>query len=193
MVSDFTSIILFFRSCIGLVFTPYTTMRRLSVERSWPELVWIVFLTLIYFLITNSVRFWLSGFLAAIGLFIWTVLFFSFLPSKGAVKEKIGRMIKTWSYTLIPTLIWFYSTLLFYFLLPPPRTTSLLGKLFSVIYIAFSVSLLIWKLILTYLSIRFSLRIQLYRIIYYILIYLAVSIPLWLILYNGGISRIPFV
>ncbi|MCX6731298.1 MAG: hypothetical protein NTZ55_05615 [Candidatus Roizmanbacteria bacterium] len=103
------------------------------------------------------------------------------------------RLIKTWTYTLLPTLIWFYSTLFFYFLIPPPRTTSILGQSFSIFYIAFSMSLLIWKLILTYLCIRFSLRIHLYRVIYYLLIYLALSIPLWIFLYNMGISRIPFV
>ena len=193
MASDLASIIIFFRRSIGLIFTPYATMRKISIEGTRTELVWILFLSFVYFLITNTVRDWTNGFMGAVGLYIWSVVFFSVLPSSGSVIEKIGRMIKTWSYTLIPTLLWFYATFLFYFLIPPPRTISLLGKSFSVVYIAFSVSLLTWKLILVYLSIRFSLRAHLYRVIYYILIYLAVSIPLWFFLYNRGISRIPFV
>ena len=120
-------------------------------------------------------------------------IFFSTLPTAGKYKDILKRVIITWSYALLPTLIWFYSTLLFYFIIPPPRTISFLGKAFSIFYIAFSASLLIWKLILIYLSVRFSLRVHLYRIFYYLLLYFALSIPLWVVLYIYGISRIPFV
>lgn len=193
MVFDAVSFILFLRHSIGLIFTPYATMRKISLESTWRESQWIFLLAIIYFLITNTVRFWINGLLGAIGLFIVSVLLLAALPSGGIFKEKLNRMFVTWSYTLLPTLIWFYTTLLFYFLIPPPRTTSVLGKSFSVFYIALSVSLLLWKLILVYLSIRFSLRVHLYRVIYYMLIYLTLSIPLWIFLYNSGISRIPFV
>lgn len=168
-------------------------MRSISVEKDWVDITWIGVLSILYFFITNSVRFWMNGLVGAVGLFIGSVIFFSLLPSPSTKREKLQRMIKTWAYTLLPTFIWFYSTLLFYFIVPPPRTTSILGQIFSIFYIAFSGSLLVWKLILVYLSIRFSLRIHLYRVIYYMLIYLALSIPLWIFLYNSGISRVPFV
>lgn len=193
MVSDVVFLIIFLRRSIGLIFTPYATMRKISVGKEWQDTLWIGVASVIYFFITNSVRSWISGFLGAFALFVGSIIFFSLLPGSGKVKEKLVRMAKTWSYTLLPTLIWFYSTLLFYFIVPPPRTTSLLGKSFSIFYIAFSGSLLVWKLILVYLSVRFSLRIHLYRVIYYILIYLTLSIPLWIFLYNSGISRVPFV
>ena len=193
MVSDTVSFILFLRRAIGLILTPYATMRKISLESSWGELIWIYILTIVYFLITNAVRFWINGLLSALGLFVMSILFLSSLPAGGLFRERLNRMFMTWTYTLLPTLIWFYATLLFYFLIPPPRTTSFLGKSFSIFYIALSVSLLLWKLILVYLSIRFSLRVHLYRVIYYMLIYLALSIPLWLFLYNNGISRVPFV
>lgn len=193
MVSDAVSFVLFIRRSIGLILTPYATMRKISLESSWGELIWIFLLTIIYFLVTNTVRFWINGLLGALGLFVVSILFLSSLPAGGIFRERLSRMFITWTYTLLPTLIWFYTTLLFYFLIPPPRTISLLGKSFSIFYIALSVSLLLWKLILVYLSIRFSLRVHLYRVIYYMLIYLALSIPLWIFLYNSGISRIPFV
>ena len=193
MVFDVVSFVLFIRRSIGLILTPYSTMRKISLESSWGELIWIFLLTITYFLITNTVRFWINGLLGALGLFVVSILFLSSLPAGGIFRERLSRMFITWTYTLLPTLIWFYTTLLFYFLIPPPRTISLLGKSFSIFYIALSVSLLLWKLILVYLSIRFSLRVHLYRVIYYMLIYLALSIPLWIFLYNSGISRIPFV
>lgn len=193
MASDVVSFIIFIRRSIGLIITPYTTMRKISIENRRDDIIWIGVLSCIYFLITNSVRFWGAGLFGALGLFIGTILFFSILPAPGLLQDKLKRMYKTWAYSLLPTLIWFYTTLLFYFVFPPPRTTSLLGQIFSVCYIAFSVSLLVWKVILVYLSIRFSLRVHLYRVIYYMLLYLSLSIPLWIYLYNNGISRIPFV
>ena len=193
MVSDIISFIIFIRRSIGLIFTPYATMRNISVENSWKDSMWIGILSTLFFYITNSVRFWINGLIGAFILYIASIAFFSLLPAPGKITERFYRMTRTWTYTLIPTLIWFYTTLIFYFLIPPPRTTSFLGKSFSIFYIAFSGSLLVWKLILVYLSIRFSLRVHLYRVIYYMLLYLALSIPLWLFLYNSGISRIPFV
>jgi len=193
MVSDVVSLIIFLRRSIGLIITPYATMRAISMEKGWKDTIWIGILAVFYFLITNSVRFWINGFLGAVGLFMGSVIFFSLLPAGGDKRERFMRMIKTWGYTLLPTLIWFYSTLIFYFIVPPPRTTSILGQSFSIFYIAFSGSLLVWKIILIYLSIRFSLRVHLYRVIYYFLIYLTLSIPLWILLYSLGVSRIPFV
>lgn len=193
MAFDGKSLSIFLRRSVGLILTPYATMRRISIESSWRESAWGALFVVLYFLITNTVRFWINGLLGAVGLFLISTLFFSLLPGKDTFQKRFERMYITWSYTLVPTLLWFYITLFFYFLIPPPRTISLLGKSFSIFYIALSVSLLLWKLILVYLSIRFSLRIHLYRVIYYMLIYLALSIPLWLFLYNIGISRIPFV
>jgi hypothetical protein len=126
-------------------------------------------------------------------LIIFSVIFFSILPSHESLQERMRAIMITWTHTLFPTIIWFYATLLFYVILPPPRTISLLGQIFSIFYIAFSVSLLSWKLILVYLSIRFSLRVHVYRVFYYLLLYIALSIPLWIQFYRLGISRIPFI
>jgi hypothetical protein len=193
MASNITTLVVYLRNIGGLIFTPYATMRKISLEGSWGEVVYFFILSFLYFLITNTIRFWFIGFLGATGLFIVSILFFSFFPGQGSYRERIKRLIFTWSYTLVPTFIWFYSTLFFYFILPPPRTQSIFGQAFSVFYIAYSVSLLIWKIILVYLSLRFSLRIHLYRVIYYILLYVTLSIPLWVTMYRLGISRIPFV
>ena len=168
-------------------------MRKISLESKMSEIVWIGILIVVYFMITNSVRFWIIGMIGFLILYFVSIIFFSTLPTAGKYKDILKRVIITWSYALLPTLIWFYSTLLFYFIIPPPRTISFLGKAFSIFYIAFSASLLIWKLILIYLSVRFSLRVHLYRIFYYLLLYFALSIPLWVVLYIYGISRIPFV
>lgn len=185
--------ILTIRRFIGLLFTPYKTMRTISVEGKRSELTWIYFFSILYFLLSGNVRAELWGIGTMIGLILFSVSFFSVLPTTSTIQKKWETICITWTYTLFPTLLWFYTTLIFYIVLPPPRSVSTLGMVFSIFYIAFSLSLLAWKLILVYLSIRFSLRAHVYRVLFYILIYLTVSIPVWITLYRLGMSRIPFV
>ena len=190
---NIVSFIFFLRNTFGLVFTPYATMRKISIQKESGSILLIFFLAIVYFLISQSVRSWIVGLCGAIALYGESILFISILPSSSTFIDRLKRIVRTWSYSLIPTLLWFYATLFLYYVIPPPRTSSLLGILFSTVYIAFSASLLIWKCILIYLVIRFSLRVQIYRVIYYILLYLAVSGPLWILFYMSGISRVPFV
>lgn len=190
---SFLSFIITLRRFIGLLFTPYKTMRTISVDGKRNELTWIYFFSILYFLLSGNVRAELWGIGTMIALVLFSVSFFSLLPTTEAIHNKWTTIFITWTYTLFPTLLWFYTTLAFYIILPPPRTTSIWGMLFSIFYIAFSVSLLAWKLILVYLSIRFSLRAHVYRVLFYILIYMTISIPIWITLYRLGMSRVPFV
>jgi len=187
------SFILLFRSLIGFIFSPYKTMRKISLQKELGQVWWIYIICILFFLNTGIVRSGYRGLMGALFLYGVSILFFSLLPSSDTYKERLTRMWITWTHTLIPTCIWFYCNLLLFIILPPPRSITFLGASFSIFYIAFSVSLLVWKLILVYLSLRFALRIHIYRIFYYMLLYIALSAPLWVFLYNMGISRIPFV
>lgn len=187
------SLIITVRRFIGLLLTPYKTMRTISVDGKKNELTWIYFFAILYFLLSGNVRAELWGIGTMIGLILFSVTFFSLLPTTETIHDRWKTVYVTWTHTLFPTLLWFYTTLVFYIILPPPRTFSMPGKAFSIFYIAFSFSLLAWKLILVYLSIRFSLRAHVYRVLFYILLYITVSIPIWIALYRLGMSRIPFV
>lgn len=190
---SFISFVIMIRRFVGLLLTPYKTMRKIAIEGEYSDLTWIYFFSSLYFFLSGNIRMELWGIITMIILTLFSVGFFSLLPSRETIPQKWKTVWLTWSHTLFPTIIWFYTTLVFYLILPPPRTISLLGKAFSIFYIGFSVSLLAWKLILVYLSIRFSLRVHIYRVLYYFILYLALSIPLWVLLYRLGISRIPFV
>lgn len=187
------SFVITIRRFIGLLFTPYKTMRRITAEGTYKDLTWIYFFSFLYFLLSGNVRMEIGGIITMIVLVFFSVTFFSLLPSSETISQKWKTVWVTWTYTLFPTIIWFYTTLLFYLVLPPPRTTSFMGMIFSIFYIGFSISLLAWKLILVYLSIRFSLKAHIYRVFYYFLLYITLSIPIWIILYRMGISRVPFV
>jgi len=168
-------------------------MRRISLHGYYGELFPIYFFSFLYFLLAARVRQNQNTVLPFLIFYTLSIVFFSCLPGKDTREIRFKKYIKTWTNTLLPTLIWFYSNMIFFIILPPPRSIMITGKMFSVFFIAFSVSLLVWKLILVYLSLRFSSRIPFLRILYYIILYLVLLIPLSLYFYQIGISRIPFV
>jgi hypothetical protein len=125
-------------------------------------------------------------YLLSIGLF-W------FIGRRLGGKGKLSQFMLGWGYTLIPTLVWFWSTSLLYVLIPPPRTTSPEGMVFSVMYLLFSAMLLFWKVILSYLALRFGLRLDLAKIALVSSIVIPILVLYSIGMYWMGIFRIPFV
>lgn len=177
-------------------------MRKISLEKDKYQPLFIIVLVFLYFKFIYFLRdksypatliflFFLFNFLL-------TVSFFYFMNKLFDSKQKkretsYSSFIFTFSYSLFPTLIWFLSTSLLYIFLPPPRTPSLLGKGFSIFFMAYSLSLLIWKLILVYLAVRFSSKQNFFKILYMIILYLIWFIPYSILLYNFKFFRIPFI
>jgi hypothetical protein len=179
-----------------LIFFPYRTMRKISQEDDYGQVLFILLLVLAYFYLSHQVRPgevepWLV-YLFFLFNFFFTIFFFAFETGASSKKELISLII-TFSYTLLPTLIWFTTNSFFYWLIPPPRTMSLWGKGFSIFFIAFSISLLVWKLILIYLAIRFSSKHNFYRVVYSLILYLCLLLPYSLLFYQLGIFRVPFI
>lgn len=191
------SFVIVLRRLIYLIVTPYKTMREISLRNDYYQLGIIFFAALLYFIFAYNLRrsvWWgIMAYGAFIVLFLITVVFFYVMSFPTKNKIKLDSFIITFGYTLVPTLIWFISNLFLFIILPPPRTMSVLGRGFSIFFIAYSLSLLVWKLILVYFAIRFSSRLGLYRIIYLFLIYIAIFIPLSLLFYYFKIFRIPFI
>ena len=172
-------------------------MRRISLEKDFRQIYFIFLLVFIYFkfvffLKNNSYSATFIFFVFLFNFFLITS-FFYFLAKILEYEVKFLSLIFTFSYSIFPTLIWFFSTSFFYIVLPPPRTNSFLGKSFSIFFITYSFSLLLWKMILFYLSLRFSTKQNFYRIIYMILIFLLWFIPYSIFLYHFKIFRIPFI
>lgn len=172
-------------------------MRKISLERDYFQLAIIfglvfLYFKFIYFLRDKSYPAALI-FLFFLFNFSLTVSFFYFLSKNFEKDVRLRSFIFTFSYSLLPTLIWFLSTSILYVFLPPPRTLSLLGKGFSVFFTAYSLSLLVWKLILVYLAVRFSSKQNFFRIIYIIILYSIWFIPYSIFLYQFKLFRIPFI
>jgi Yip1 domain len=194
----------FGRNCIGLILKPYETMRRIVQKGTAWELLYVAIPLALYFAIASIVKtaafrpflltkqFMVLGLAAGLSYGVSLVLFLTVGRIIGANIRQKGLAI-AWGYTLIPTVCWFFATSLLYVIIPPPRTESIWGILFSALYLIFSATLLSWKIILGYLAIRFGMRLPLGKI----LIISASVLPLLglysVMMYRLGIFRIPFL
>lgn len=205
-MSDQAVIVLysFTRNIIGLVTRPYETYRKIINHSSRWELVPLAMVIGSYLGIASLVKiaafrpyiltkqFVVLGLAVAmtygviIGL-LW--IFGKMVGGKGDIKS----IALGWAYTLIPTTLWFLTTSLLYILIPPPRTGRPLGILFSVLFLLFSSVLFFWKIILSYLTMRFSMKLDLLRIAIVFAIVIPIVVLYSIGMYWLGIFKIPFV
>jgi hypothetical protein len=191
------SFIFVIRNFFFLIFFPYKGMRKISSEKDYWQIVFIFLLVFIYFKLAYFLR--ENVYPATFTFFIFLVNFFLMIGFFYILGKFFNRKIKkralffTFSYSLLPTLVWFFTTLFFYFILPPPRTFSLAGKIFSIFFITFSLAVLFWKLILFYLAIRFSTGLSFFKIFYLIFLFFVWYTPYSVLLYYLKIFRVPFI
>ena len=193
----------FGRNCVGIITRPYEAYRRIVERGSVWELVYIGTLLTVYFVVASIVKtslFWpllltrqFIVLMSATALtFLFVVALFKLAGNAVGGKGTLRGVALGWGYSLLPTLAWFWMTSLLYVFLPPPRTTSLLGVSFSILYLLVSATLLFWKVILAYLALRFSLRLDLGRIILVCVMVFPVLGLYTLAMYRLGIFRVPF-
>ncbi len=198
LISDFlSSLIIVLRRYLNLIFAPYRTMRKISLEKDYIQVAIIFSFALFYFYFRNiGVRQQFPPFVYFLIFslnFFLTILFFhlgGFLFNR---KVSLDSLLFTFSYALYPTLTWFAANSIFYIFIPPPRTFSLLGQSFSIFFLTFSISLLFWKIILFYLAVRFSTKLNFFPIVYLVLLYCLFFIPITYGLYLFGLFKIPFI
>lgn len=192
-----TSLIIVFKRFLQLIFTPYKTMRKISKEKDYVQIFIILTLIFIYFRFSEIVKY---GRFSSIPLFsifliqlIFTCFFFLLLSSFFIKNLKFKAFLFTFTYSLFPTFLWFLLNSWLYIILPPPRTMSFLGKGFSIFFIAFSISILVWRVILFYLAVRFSSKLSFYKITFMMIAYLFLIIPYSYLLYYFKLFKIPFL
>ena len=194
----------FVKNVIGLVTRPYETCRSIVDHGGFGELAYVAIFLFLYFAFASLVKvasfrpFLLSRqfivLTAATGVtYCFAVALFWTAGKLVGAQGKLKGLAVVWGYSLLPTLLWFLVTSILYIILPPPRTTSTAGVLFSILFLIFSATLFFWKVTIAYLSLRFGLRLDLGKI----LIVLAGALPILAVysygMYRLGIFRIPFV
>lgn len=198
-------LILFARNAVGTLNSPYVTFRKLVSENiDIRQTLFIPLLVILYFIFVALIRnglhnpflltFQFNKLLATSVISFFVLVFLlHFLGVSLKGKGSIRQVYTLWSFSLIPTLVWFFTTSFLFLLFPPPRTLSIAGKLYSVFYIAFSIAVLSWKVILYYLTLRFALKLDLLRISVISAILTPVLVIYSLAMYRLGIFRIPFI
>lgn len=204
-LSFIRSFIFFGRNTIGCFNSPYLTFRKLSSDKTdLHQTFFIPILVIFYFIFVTSIRSSLQNpFLLTLK---FNFLIFSALLGFGGLislfyisgklvggEGSLRQIYVLWIYSIIPTLVWFFTTSILYLIAPPPRTVSIWGKLYSVVFIAFSISVLMWKIILYYLTLRFSLKLDLWRIVLVSALVIPLVLIYSLLMYRWGIFRIPFL
>lgn len=199
------SFLLFLKNVLGCINNPYSTYRTLaSNTKNTSHVYFIVLLVIGYFAFASAVRSGIrnpylltiqfnSLLLAAIIGFIGMTLLLYGVGRLFGVQPQIQTLVILWAYSLLPTILWFLATSALYVPLPPPRTISFWGKLYSMTFVTFSMGMLGWKIILYYLTMRFALRIDLLRIIMVSMIVVPVIIGYAVVMYRLGVMRIPFL
>lgn len=204
-LSFLRSFIFFGRNLVGCFNSPYSTYRKLAVQKTdLSQTIFIPLLVILYFIFVATIRTGLKNpflltvkfntllFVSVLGFMMMMVLFYlggKLVGGKGTLRQ----IYTLWIFSLLPTLGWFFVTSILYLILPPPRTVSFLGKFYSVVFITFSLALLLWKSILYYLTLRFSLKLDLLRIFGISVFVIPVVSAYSLIMYRLGIFRIPFL
>lgn len=194
----------FARNIIGLVTRPYETYRNIINHGSLWEILPLSLLVSGYLVVASLVKtaafrpymltkqFILLA--LAVGITYGLVVGLVWIVGKMVGgKGNLRGVMLGWTYTLVPTVCWFLATSILYMVIPPPRTDRPLGILFSLLFLLFSSVLFFWKLVLSYLTLRFSLKIDLFRIA----IVFGITIPIVVLysfgMYRLGIFKIPFV
>jgi len=199
-----SGLVTFSQNTVGIVIRPYETYRRITLKENVWELPFIALVLAIYFAVASLVhtaafrpfmltkQFIVLGSAAGFTYVVAVTLLFRFARFVGG-RGSYRQVALGWAYGLFPTLAWFLTTSLLYVILPPPRTTSAAGMVFSVSYLVFSATLFFWKTILVYLTLRFGMRLNLPRIA----AVLGVMIPVMALysigMYKLGIFRVPFI
>lgn len=205
LIGFFRFFLSFFTNLLGISQTPYKTLRRIVYEKRIFQAAILLLVVPVYTLLTTPIKYGISSgwlFLAFVFLrsTLWTYLTYFlaclaiyYLGYKlGGEKNLIG-LLSAWAFSLVPTYLWFFVTAALYILIPPPRTTSLYGYLLSVLFIAYSISLLWWKIILYYLTLRFACKLSLVKIVKISFILWPLGVIYSFLTYKLGIFKIPFI
>lgn len=190
---------------VGSIQRPYQTFRGVSAKPNYLQLGFVALLIATYLILstlakdglrTNPLFLTHSAVKAGLSISASFVLVSSLLYLIGRQFGGEGRIsifFLLWALTLLPTLCWFLLSTIFHVLIPPPRTISIEGQIFSAFFLGFSLSCFFWKGILYYLTLRVGLHLDALRIAIMSAITLPIGFLGSILLYRLGIFKVPFI
>lgn len=200
------SFILVLRNALRLITDPYKTMRTVAKEHDPLQIIIILTISCLYFAYAASIRnSTINPFVISHSALVASSVFLTTYILSLGLLYSLGRLLRVdntnlakslcylSAYSLLPAFFWFICTSTLFMLFPPPRQATALGGLFSVIFIVYSLTLLFWRFVLLYLTIRFSFRSSFSTTVSIMMIYVAWLLPYAYMLYVRGLFRVPFI
>lgn len=187
----------------GVLNAPYKTIRRVVEEKPILPIIFFGLSTWVFLTLAVVVKEGLHTgplfltfnlgklFYAAIVTYIVIVVAIYLTGRLVGGKGEISSVFSVWSYSYLPTLIWFFTTTLLYVFLPPPRTISFLGQIFSIFFVFLSLGLLFWKTLIYFLTLRLVFGLTVWQMIRATLILWPAFFFYFLLLNRMGIFKIP--
>ncbi len=189
----------------GCLNKPYETYRKLALYSYTHQTLFIAVIMSGYFTLAavtkegihegtlNIILASIKAILAAVVTFGFSVTTLFVIGKYFNGKGSFITFLTLWSFTLLPTLAWFFVSTVSYVVIPPPRTMSILGQGFSALFLAFSIGCLAWKMILYYLTFRFGLKLGTIEIAGISLVAVPLLVLYSLTFYKLGIFKVPFM
>ncbi|MCA9371588.1 hypothetical protein KC726_01695 [Candidatus Woesebacteria bacterium] len=198
IVSWLASLLLVLQRFVRLIIAPYKTARTIVQERDITQSIIILALVLVYIIWAHHIRPYATSpyiifLLTVFQLGVKSSYFYVFFRFASQEKVSYKAFFVGYTYTLLPTLMWFMLNSLLFVLIPPPRRFSLPGTWFSIVYIAIGTALFFWKVIMEYLITRFSSKARLSRVVYSWILFVMLFLPYMYVLYQLKIIRLPII
>lgn len=188
----------------GMLNQPYKTTREVAIKKPLLPACIIGLLIWVYFTFAVVVKFGLHAeplFLTSnLGRLFYAVVVTFLIISISIYtasrffggRGQMRSVFSVWSFSYIPTLLWFFITTIFYVILPPPRTQSLPGQLFSIFYLFLSLGLFLWKVLLYFLTLRHAMKLSLWQTARTTFVLWPLFAAYFLVLNRLEIFKIPF-
>jgi hypothetical protein len=186
-----TYLLNFFYICGSFLYNPFDNYRRVTKHKnpliSLP--IWI--LIIIYF--SASGFFYRKSSLLTIFLFSFFLIIFLLFSYIFHKKASFREVFNIWSFSYLPTLLWFSVTFILYIFFPPRGSHSAFQFVFSIAFLFFSLFCLYVKILCLFIVFKNVIKLSLSKTIVSMFLIWGLVIFLGISLYNLHFFRIPFI
>lgn len=172
-------------------YNPFENWRKVANHKN-PFIaapIWV--LIIIYFTLSGFI--YRKSSLVAFLIFAFFIIVFILISFAFRKKLYFRELFNVWSFSYLPTILWFWITFFLFFILPPPRNHDFFGFIFSLIYLFFSLFCLYLKIICLFVVFKYVVKLSLIKTIIFMLAVWGIVALMGINLYRLHFFRIPFI
>lgn len=187
----FTYIFNFLYTSGSFIYNPFENWRKVANHKN-PLIAFPIWAFILTYFSLSSFIYRKSSFLALI-LFSFFIIIFLIIAFFSRKKISFHELFNVWSFSYLPTILWFIVTFILFFIFPPPHQNNFFGFLFSLIYLLFSLFCLYLKIICLFIVFKYIVKLGLIKTIISMLVVWGVVVVMGVFLYKLHFFRIPFI